>query len=199
MPSESPMNDPKSVWQNQPTEPFKMSTSDLRRKVQRGRLKARLEALYSITVGFLLALGFGLAITRTQELVSRVGWGLLSVWSIYFAYVTYRWILPGRLEGDAALNTTIQSYRSELEKRREFGRRIWRNSGLPFCFLGMALVMAPGLIASIENPRLLVKAVPVFALLAVWLAMFFPLRRRKQQKLQQEIEELRGFEAENRS
>ena len=30
MPSEFPMNDPRNVWQNQPTEAFKMSADQLR-------------------------------------------------------------------------------------------------------------------------------------------------------------------------
>jgi len=200
MPSESHMNVPQSIWQNQTTEPFKMSAIEIRRKVQQRRWKARLEALFSIAGGLFLALVFGQAFfTRTHEFVSRLGWGLLTVWSIYFAYQTYRWILPGRLEPDAALNTTLQSYRSELEKRRDFGRRISRSAGLPFCFLGIALVIAPTLIQSIETPRLLVNVVPVFVLLAIWLAALFPARRRKRRQLQQEIEELRGFEAGSRS
>jgi hypothetical protein len=97
------------------------------------------------------------------------------------------------------VSTTLQSYRSELEKRRDYGRHIWRRAGLTFCFLGAALVLAPGLIKSIEDPRLLVNAAPVFVLLAIWLAVFFPMRRRNQQRLRQEIEELRVFEAENRA
>jgi len=200
MPSENPMNDPQSVWQNQPTERFKMSANEIRSKVRERRLKARSEALFSMACGLLLALLFAYAFfTRTDELVTHLGWGLLSLWSIYFAYQTYRWILPGSMEPDAALNTTLQSYRSELENRRDFGRRVSRSTGLPFCFLGMALVMAPALIKSIETPRLLVNVVPVFVLLAIWLAAFFPARRRKWRQLQQEIEELRSFEAESHS
>jgi len=38
--------------------------------------------------------------------------------------------------------------------------------------------------------------VPLFALLAIWFAMFFPMRKRKLRKLQQEIDELRALERE---
>jgi len=61
------------------------------------------------------------------------------------------------------------------------------------------MVIVPGLIKSLEAARLLVNWVPVFLLLAIWLAIFIPMRKRNQRKLQQEIEELRVFEGENRS
>ena len=37
MPSEFPMNDPQNIWQNQPTEAFKMSADQLRDKAQKRR------------------------------------------------------------------------------------------------------------------------------------------------------------------
>jgi Na+/melibiose symporter-like transporter len=57
----------------------------------------------------------------------------------------------------------------------------------------------PELIKSLGAPRLALNVLPVFVILAIWFAIFFPLRKRSQQKLQQEIEELRVFEGENRS
>jgi hypothetical protein len=48
-------------------------------------------------------------------------------------------------------------------------------------------------------PRLLVNAVPLFVLLAIWLAVFSPLRKRQQRRLQREIDELKMLETENRS
>jgi len=70
--------------------------------------------------------------------------------------------------------------------------------GLTFCFQGLAMVIVPGLIRSLGHPGLLMKFVPIFALLALWFAMFFRLRKRNRQKLHREIEELRVFETENR-
>jgi hypothetical protein len=199
MPSEFPMNDPRNIWQNQPTEAFKMSADELNRKAHQRQRRARFEAIYSIIIGLILCVFFARTIARTHEALSRMGLGLLSLWSIYFAYQAYKWIWPGRLGPDATASTTLHSYRSELEKRRDYGRHIWRRAGLTFCFLGVALFLAPGLIKSLEAPRLLVNAAPVFVLLVIWLAVFFPMRKRNQRKLQQEIQELRVFERESRS
>lgn len=199
MPSDSPMNDPQKVWQNQPTEPLKMSASALRRKAVQRQSKARVEALFSITTGLILSVVFAWTLVRVHEVVPRIGWGLLTLWCLYFARQAYKWIWPDRLEPDATLNATLHSYRSELEKRRDYGRHVWQRAGLTLCFLGLGLVIVPGLIKSLETPQPLVNAVPVFVLLAVWFAIFFPMRRRNQQKLQQEIEELGRYETENRS
>ena len=78
------------------------------------------------------------------------------------------------------------------------GRQIWRRSGLAVAFLGLALVVAPGLIAVVKTPRLLPNAAPFLVLLAVWLVSFLVLRARNQQYLQREIDELNALERENR-
>ena len=199
MPSEFPMNDPRNIWQNQPTEPFKMSADELRRKAQQRQRKARFEAIYSIIVGLILFVFFARVFVQPHEVVPRMGVGLLSFWGIYYAYQAYKWIWPGRLTPDATLNTTLQSYRSELEKRRDYGRHVWRRAGLTFGVLGVAMVIVPALIKSLDTPRLLLDLLPFFVLLAIWLAVFLRLRKRNRGKLQQEIDELRVFERENRS
>lgn len=198
MPSEFPMNDPQNIWKNQATEAFKMSADQLRRKAGQRERKSRFEAAYSIIVGFLLFVFFGWTIFRTHELLPRVGFGVLSLWGLYFAYRASKRLRQARLAPDAALNTTLESYRGELEKRRDYTRHIWRNV-LAVCFLGVALVIGPALIDSLDAPRLLLNLVPFFALLAIWSAIFFPMRTRSMRKLQREIEELRAFEGESRS
>jgi Na+/melibiose symporter-like transporter len=198
MPSEFPMNDPRNIWKDQPTEAFKMSADELRRKAQQRERKSRFEAAYSIIIGLILFVFFAWAFARAHELAPRIGFGVLSLWGIYFAYQACKRIWQGRLAPDATLNTTLQSYRSELEKRLDYAQHIWRRA-LMFCFLGIALVIVPALIKSLDAPRLLVNFVPFFVLLAIWCAIFFPMRKRNQRKLQQEIEELRVFERENRS
>jgi hypothetical protein len=60
-------------------------------------------------------------------------------------------------------------------------------------------VVLPALISVLGAPRLLVNAVPLFVLLAIWLAVFSPLRKRQQRRLQREIDELKMLETENRS
>jgi len=196
MPSEFPMNDPQKIWQNQPTEPLKMSADEMRGKAQQRRKKARLEALRTIAIGILLCIFFAWTFTRAHAALPRMGLGLLSLWGMYVSYQAYRWIWPGGPRPEAAASTSVEFYRSELEKSRDYGLHVWRRAGLTFCFLGLAMVVVPGVVQSLATPRLMLNFVPLFALLAIWFAMFFPMRKRKLRKLQQEIDELRALERE---
>jgi hypothetical protein len=188
------MNDPQNAWQNQPTEPFHMSADLLRYKAQQRQRKARLEATLSIAGGIVLSALFGLAACRAQQLLTGTGWAVLSIWCLYFAWQAYRWVLPPNLAPDAELGTSLEFYRTELEKRRDYGRHIWRRSGLIFCFLGLAMVVLPPMIQLRHNPRMLVNAAPFFTLLLIWFVVFFRQKKQKLHQLQQDIDELRAFE-----
>jgi hypothetical protein len=212
MPSEFPMNDLQNVWQNQPAEAFKMSADKLRRKSQQLDKKARWAVLSSAAIAILLFLFFGWGFLsfpggfRAFGLglfggwTVRLGFGVLSLWSLYSGYKTYKVFWPNGPTSDADLKTTLHSYRQQLEKRRDHSRNIWLRSGLIFCFLGVALVVMPVLVREISTPlRMLANLGPILALLILWLAIFIPTRKRRQRKLQQEIDQLRAFENEGRA
>jgi hypothetical protein len=195
-----PMNDPRNIWKNQTTEAFKMSADQLRRKAQQRQKKSRFEAVYSIILLLIISAVFARDFARFHEVVPRMGFGLLSLWSFYSAYEKSKWFRHGRLAPDATLDTTLQSYRGELEKRRDYARHVWRKAGLTFWLLGGAMVVLPMLVKTLDAPRLLLlRFGPIFVLLAIWCAIFFPMMKRSHRKLQQEIEELLVFERQNRA
>jgi hypothetical protein len=194
MPDEFPLKDPKTIWQDQPTEPIKMSLNEIRRKAKALQMKGRLKVLAAMVIGLFLCVAFARMAAVVEDVVPRIGWGMLSLWGLYGAYAAYRWIWPSRLAEDATLNTSLDFYRRELERRRDYERHIWRSSGLPFCFAGLALAIVPELIPALKTPRLLLNAVPFFGLLAVWFVLFFYLRKRNRLKLQREIDELNALE-----
>jgi hypothetical protein len=216
MPSEFPMNDPQNIWQNQPTEAFKMSADQLRHKAEKRRRRAHFLVLSSIVIGVIMFVFLARQLATVPESFSPVVLGPLSLWSsrigfgvlclccIYVPYRGYKRLWPGRLSPDATLNTTVQSYRSELEK--------WRNSGrntkgvLVFFFLGMAMVTVPMLMVKVPThikatpmtgPGLLLNVAP-FLLLAMGWVIMLRMMNRSRLKLRQEIEQLRVFERENR-
>lgn len=194
MPDEFPLNDPKKIWQDQPTEAIKMSLEEVRRKAQKFQTKSRLATIAWFVMGLLLCVAFARMSTGVQDVIPRIGWGVLSLWALYGPYQAYRWIWPGRLAEDATLNTSLDFYRRELERKRDYERHIWRRSGLTFCFAGLALAILPELIPALKTPRLLLNAAPFFVLLVIWFVLFFVLRKRNRQKLQREIDELNALE-----
>jgi membrane protein implicated in regulation of membrane protease activity len=167
-----------------------MSAEQLRLKAERRRTKSRCEALISIAGGIFLSAVFGLACYQAGALYPRLGWAVLSLWSLYFAWQSYRWVLPRNEAPDA----TLEFYRSELEKRRDYARHIWRRAGLTFCFLGLALIVVPALFQLRHTPRLMFNAVPFLTLIVIWFVVFFRQKKQKQQRLQQDLDELQAFE-----
>jgi hypothetical protein len=193
MPDEFPHEDPKQIWQNQPTEAMQMSLEEIRRKAHQFHNKARLKALTAIVIGIALCGVFAGTSAKAQYMLLRIGWGVLSLWGIYGAYQAYKWIWPSGLAEDATLGTSRDFYRRELERRRDYGRYIWRRSGLWLCFVGLAFVVLPALIAALKAPRLLLNAVPFFVLLAGWIVAFVYIRKRERTNLQREIDALNAL------
>src|SRR5271166_3969934 len=208
MPSEFPINDPRNIWQEQPTEAFKMSAAQLCIKSQTLQRRARFAVLWRMVLHLIFFVFFAQAVVNVRQMLVpiewatsslwciRIGCGLISLWLLYGAYWVYKAIWPRRVTPDAALNTTLQSYRRELERQRGFYRPDWRKimPGL----LGMAIAMVPMTIQEFEAaPEHLVRAAPIALVTAVLWAICLVVLKRRRQKLQQEIEQLRAFEREN--
>jgi hypothetical protein len=179
------------LWQDQPTESVSMPLNEIRRKAEELQTKGRLKALVSIVLGLLMCVVFARAFARQHNTIARLGYGVLVFSCILFAVQSYKWVWPGRLASDAAQQTCLSFYRRELEKRRDYTLHIWSRSGLLVMFTGLAVLVIPPLVTA---PRYLPKAAPLFILLAVWFAIFLPKRKREQQKLQRELDELNALE-----
>ena len=174
MPSEFPMNDPQNIWQNTTYGGIQNVGRSTTAQGATARRKSRFEAVYSTIIGLALFVFFawGCASPRVD---SRIGFGVLSLWCAYFPNKSCKGILRKRLAPDATLDITARSYRTELEKRHDSGRRVWLT--LTPVFLGMAMVIGPALLQSLYDPRLLLNLAP-FALWDMVCAIFVPKRRR---------------------
>jgi hypothetical protein len=209
MPSELPTNDLQNVWQTQPTEAFTMSADKLRNQAKQLDSKARLAVRFAVVIAIFLFLFFGWGFLsfpeKFQEFglgpfgtwTTRLGFGVLSLWGLYSGYKAYKVLWPNHTSSNADLKTTLESYREQLEARRDYLQNIWLRAGLIFCFLGIAMVVTPVLVRDVTTPaRMLEDLGPVGSLLILWLAIFIPQRKRKQRKLRQEIDQLIRFERE---
>ena len=197
MPIESSRNDPRNVWQNQPTGEFNVSTDLLRDKANRLYAKGRFMALFGLCTGLIGGTFFAVVALRAHEALARGGWGLISLWAFYLAYQSYRRDRPSELEAGAPVGASLEFCRTELEKRRDLLRHFWRRSGLALCLLGLALVVGPAFVLAFKSPRLLVNAVPFFGLLIAWGVAVLNIRKRQQREIQRDIDELRAYERQN--
>jgi hypothetical protein len=193
------MNNPQSIWQNQRTEPLKMSANELRARAQQRQTRARIEARIAIVVGLVCFVFFGWTFTKAHGALARTGWVLLSLWGIYAAFHAYKWIRPQHLPHEAPISTCLEFYRSELERRRDYLRHRWWRSGLPFCFLGMVMVIVGTGAPKVSTNPPLARALPFLGLLVVWAVAFAFLKKKLgRENLQKEIEELRASEIDSR-
>jgi hypothetical protein len=115
---------------------LKMSATELRDRALQRQARARLEARSAMIVGLVLSVFFAWTFTRAHAALTRMGWGLLSLWGIYAAYHAYRWIWPRNLPEDAPISTCVEFYLRALERRRDHLRHRWRGLGCPSCYWG---------------------------------------------------------------
>ena len=198
MPGEMHNDDPKKIWQNQPTEAFRMSAEDLRRRAQQRQRKAYWASISTMAIGLGLSAFFAWSFIKAQNGIPRIGLGVLSAWGIYSVYLAYRWLWPERLDPDPTIEDSVKFYKSELHRQLDYNLHVWRRTGLPLCMLGLGMIVLPELLRALDSPRLLMDVAPVLVLGAVWLAIFFPSWRKKRRRLQKEITELGEFENSNR-
>ena len=192
METRPPTNDPKTIWQHQPTEPLKMSAEEIRHKLQKRRAKARLQfvALCSVVLVFVGFSAFNFV--KSQEPPQRAGYGVSIIWGLCSLYPISKRIGPRNEPGDEALTTHIEFSRKELE-------RWWEHSQVVCCwilgpiFLTLATLFAP-VVINVTHDGDLVKALPAFGLLAIWIVLLIGLRRCGRMELRREIEELKALE-----
>ncbi len=188
------MNDLQKTWQEQPEEAKKVSMDEIQRRARKLEAEARWKSRAGTVIGIFLGVSFAWTAVRTQATIPRIGFAVLSLWSLYVVWFTYKWVWPARVAADRTSNASLDYYRAELERQRDNARHIWRRSGLTWCFVGLALVIEKALI----NPRLLKNAIPLFVILAIWFVAFFVLKKRNAEKLKREIDDLNALSGERK-
>src|SRR5260370_25802839 len=119
MRNDSSGNDPRTIWQNQPTEPSIMTMEKIREKIQEVRAKTRKAMLGWIITPLLVAgmCGWGIAQVHGGPLVRAV-FAFAIAWSLAGQYFLKRGVWSATLPRDAALSTGLESYRRGGERRR---------------------------------------------------------------------------------
>lgn len=194
MQSELPENDPKSIWQNQPTEPSVMTLETIRQKVRDLRAKTRKQLLGNLAVLVFVVACYGFG--AKQFPAFRALFLLPIVWSLAGLYFLNRGMWSAEMPGDAALRTGLQFYREEMERRRALFRRtlVW-GFGPIVLAIGVFLVAIAKLGA--QRGGLFPNAIPFMSLVVIWIVAYFFIRAKEQRQLQREIDELNDIEKGN--
>lgn len=198
MPADLPGDDPKRIWQNQPTEVSAMTLEKIQYKAQELHKKTRRELSGSIAI----ALGTIAISTRgilwAHDSSMRVVFALAIAWALTGQYFVHRGIWSYSLPGDSALSTGLDFYQREIARRGRLFPRVLRWSLGPFLLsIGTLIFLLAGF--AISRGQSLRQMIPFSVLFATWLVAFFVLRSRSQRQLRREIEELGDWEPPPRS
>jgi hypothetical protein len=202
MRNDSSSNDPKTVWQNQATEPSIMTIERIRQKTKELRAKTRQTLLGGIGVS-LLVVGISIyGIASGDGPVVRVVCAFLIAWSVAGQYFVNRRMRSATLPGDAALSTGIESYRSEVERRRYLSSHflLW-SFGPVVLAIATFIVLIVNLASKRRGMPLngtLLNMIPFLALVVIWIVSVFVIRMRDRRELRREIDELSEIERANR-
>jgi hypothetical protein len=189
-------NDPKIIWQKQPTELTMMTIEKIHRKARELHQKTRRKLLGNgAAVLLVMALcGFGMA--RARHPVERTAFVLAIVWGLAGLYVINRGMWSATLPGDAASTSGLEFYRREIERRQNLFRRALQWSFGPVVLAIGAFVLS---ISGIPSRALIPNGIPFLALVAVWIAAVFVIRMKERRELQREIDELNAVGKETGS
>jgi hypothetical protein len=186
MRSDQTPRDPRTEWQSQPTEDFRMSRALLDRYVSTShrRLRRLTAAQYAGASGGLI--GSILVAATIDGRVMRIA-AVMFALLFAFALVLLRRAPRGRDVGPAIADPFIESYRADLERHRMLfsGYRLWSRLliGIP-----VATVFCVGFARA--NPALARMIYLELAAIVAGLSITCLLAHRKGRQYQQEIEEL---------
>jgi hypothetical protein len=187
------MNDPKAIWQDQPTEPSAMTLEKIRQKTQQLHAKTRRALLRGITVPLVIVFLSGYAITWVDGPVVRAVFAFAISWSLAGQYFLNRGMWSPAAE--PVSGTGLESYRREVERRRTLSRRFLGWFLAPV-ILALAAFTAPLLNLAIRK-GMLRNTMPFLVLLVIWIVSVFARRILDQRELRREIDELNATERTN--
>lgn len=195
MRDDSSENDPRTVWQNQPTERSVMTLEKIRQKVLDVRAKTNRQLLGNLAVPLALVAFCGFGIRQFSAM--RPLFAFAIAWSLAGLYFLNRGMWSAEMPEDAGLSTGLEFYRREIERRRYFFRRVLLWSFGPILLSIATFILAIATIGVRGEPTF-PNGMPFMALVVIWIVAYFVIRMREQRELQREIDELNSIEKENR-
>ena len=195
MPSNSHDDDPRAVWQNQPTEASKMSLLLIRQRARQLRAQTRRNTWGTLVAPLIVAFFYAFS-TKQFPQVRGVLHPLFAValaWSLTGLYFLNRGRRLTAIPEDAGFSTGLEFCRRELRWQRDYFRRVLLWSFGPIILALGALILAFALVA---GAQMLLKAIPVMTLAVLWIAAYLALWIRQRRKLWRESDELGEVEEE---
>ncbi len=197
MPDDSAENDTRKIWQNQPTERYEMTLEKIREKARELHAKTRKQFLGILAGPLVVAFFYAFGVKQFPSLgrVLQPLFAFALVWSVAGLYFLNRGKWSAGMPGDAGFSAGLEFCRREIERQRDYFRRIVLWQFGPVILAIGTFILA---LAMVAGRKVLLNAIPFMTLVVLWIAAYFVIRARQQRGLQREIDELNGIERENR-
>jgi hypothetical protein len=183
-------DDPRTIWQNQPTEASKMSLLLIRQKARQLQAQARRQMLGTLTVPFIVAFFYAFCIKLFPQLHQLV-YSLFAAalaWSLAGLYFLNGGKRPDAMPGDAGFSSGLEFCRREINRQGAYFRRVLLWSFGPVVLSLGTVVVA---LAIVSRGQMFAKAALPFTILAaVWIVAYLVIWARQRRELQREIDEL---------
>jgi hypothetical protein len=125
MPDKSTMNDPQNVWQNQPTEAFKMSAAELHLKAQKFEKRVSWRNLREYAAGAILIPLLGFGIWLYPSILMRTGHVLLIAGTLFVLWALHKRGAARTVPPGLEFCSSLEFHRKELQRQRDLLRGIW--------------------------------------------------------------------------
>jgi len=195
MPNEPSANDPKAIWQSQPTEPSKVTQVMIRHKTQQLHAQTRRDRFAELAASVIMIGFYACGIWWIHAAALRVIFGLAIAWTLIGqCFVDHR-SLSATAQPEVSLSTSLESYRLEVERRRD------RSSRFLLWSFGPALLAIGAFCAYLLawTHGFARSTAPFFTLLSLWLVLLFFQKMRQKRDLEREIDQLNEVERSNNS
>ena len=172
-----------------------MTLETIREKMRELRAKTRRDLLGTLTGPLVVAFFYAFCMKQfpAQQRLQPL-FVLALVWSLAGLYFLSRGKWSGEMLGEAGLSAGLEFCRREIERRRDYFRRVllWGAGPVLLAIATFVLALALG-----AGRGILPKAMPFMTLVVVWIAAYVVIRARQLRELQRELEELNAIDREN--
>ena len=155
------------------------------------KIKRRNRGEY-IAVAVVIAF-FGWRLASSANLILNAGGALIIAGALYVAHHLRKRGSPKTLPADASFVNSVAFYRTELERQRDLGRRVWWWYIGPFIPGGVVLYWGLGAANEYSVQSLAVRGTVVM----LFFLLVGQLNKKTARKLQHEIDELSAMERQN--
>jgi RNA polymerase sigma-70 factor (ECF subfamily) len=190
-------NNPQQIWQCQPVEGIKMSVEALRHRSGKFETRIRRRNVREYVASVLAAAGFGYFFVTTHALLFRVAYVLFIVGLGWVVFQLHRKASARTMPSAIGATTSLQFFRSELERQRDAVQNAW-----PWYLAPLVpgfVILTAAYIRALPYPAGVAGAARLDGVVAVLFFLVWKMNQRAARRLQRVIDELHAAENSRRN